>query len=92
MSSRSRIRLNVIAVLVTAVAVVGGCGWFPGSTAEGGTETVPGAASVWLTSDPAAPPIAVPVVLGSLDDPAIQLRHTFVPGLPVAVGAAALPR
>ena len=41
---------------------------------------MPGPASVWLTSDPAAPPMAVPVVLGSLDDPAIRLRHTFVPG------------
>ena len=42
---------------------------------------MPGPASVWLTSDPAAPTMAVPVVMRSLDDPAIRFQHTFVPNV-----------
>jgi hypothetical protein len=65
---------------VTAAAVVAGCTLLPSPTPELGHESMPGPASVWLTSDPATPTIPVPVVLGSLHDPAVRLRHTFVAG------------
>lgn len=72
---RWRSRSDIIVAVVTAVAAVGGCSLLPSH------ETMPGPASVWLTSNPAAPTTAVPVVLGSLDDPEVRLEHTFVPHL-----------
>jgi hypothetical protein len=75
------LRSDLIAAFLTAAAAVGACSLLPSSTPEGGPETMPGPASVWLTSEPAAPAMAVPVKLLSLDDPAIRLEHTFVPGL-----------
>jgi hypothetical protein len=41
---------------------------------------MPGPASVWLTSDPAAPTGPVPVTMRSPTDPDIHFAHTFVPG------------
>lgn len=73
-----RLRADLIVGVVIAVAGVGGCSLLPDSTHEGGTETMPGPASVWLTSNPAAPAVAVPVVLASVDDPGIRLQHTFM--------------
>jgi hypothetical protein len=70
-----RFRSDIVVAVVTAVATVGGCSLLQSR------ETMPGPASVWLTSNPAAPTMAVPVVLGSLDDPEIRLEHTFVPHL-----------
>lgn len=64
--------------LVTGVAAVAACSLLPSPRPEIGHESMPGPASVWLTSDPAAPAMAVPVVLRSLDDPAVRLQHTFV--------------
>lgn len=73
-----RFRADLIVAVVLAVAGVGGCSLLPNPTPGGGNETMPGPASVWLTSNPAAPAVAVPVVLGSVDDPEIRLQHTFM--------------
>lgn len=73
-----RFRSDLTVAVVLAVAGVGACSLLPSATPEGGHETMPGPASVWLTSTPAAPAIAVPIVLGSVDDPGVRLRHTFI--------------
>jgi hypothetical protein len=43
-------------------------------------EQMPGPASIWLTSDPAAPTAPVEVVMTSPDDPDVRFAHTFVAG------------
>jgi hypothetical protein len=65
--------------MLFAVAA-GGCGQGTGETFEPFVERMPGPASVWLTSDPEAPDVPVPVTMRSPDDPGILFRHTFVSG------------
>lgn len=70
---------GLVLAAVTAAAALAGCSLLPSPTPELGHESMPGPASVWLTSIPATPAMAVPVVLGSLDDSAVRLEHTFEP-------------
>jgi hypothetical protein len=80
LTSRQKVEWSdLILALVTAAAAVTACSLLPSPTPEIGHESMPGPASVWLTSEPAAPTMAVPVLLRSLDDPAIRLQHTFAP-------------
>src|SRR6188768_3455567 len=46
-------------------------------------EQMPGPASVWLASDPAAPAAPIDVVMTSPDDPGVRFAHTFAAGQPV---------
>ncbi len=41
---------------------------------------MPGPAAVWLTSNPAAPALQVPVEMASPDDPEVRFSHTLAAG------------
>jgi hypothetical protein len=72
----------VLALVALASALVASaCSMLvPSSTPGVGHETMPGPASVWLTAEPSAPEVPVPVVMTSLDDPMIHFAHTFAAG------------
>jgi len=65
-----------------AASVVSGCSALPSLASPSPTvsEQMPGPASVWLTSEPAAPTSAIEVVVTSPDDAGIRFAHTFVAG------------
>jgi hypothetical protein len=70
--------------MVAAVAaLVAGCTSLQQRTFEPGVETMPGYASVWLTSEPANPHVPVLVAMRSPDDPGLLFQHTFVAGVPL---------
>ena len=52
----------------------------PQPTFQLGVEHMPGPASIWLTSNPATPRIAVSVEMTSPTDSGIRYAHTFPPG------------
>jgi hypothetical protein len=80
---RGTVRLRPCFVLGAVAALVAGCTSTAPPTHEPGTESMPGYASVWLTSDPAVPDVPVLVTMMSPDDPGILFQHTFVAGVPL---------
>jgi len=66
-------RTTVLTVIAMAAA---GCASAP----QPAEEHMPGPASVYLSSDPAAPTAPIAVVMTSPDEPSIRFEHTFNAG------------
>lgn len=83
MSGTKHFAIGWVAALAVAVALaVAACGPASRSTAAtaNGQERMPSPASIWISSEPAAPTKPVKVELTSPQDPTFHRSHTFQTG------------